>query len=78
MGSYGQVVKPPPLHGGVTSSMLGSANNYMPSVRVGEGAALKAVGLKGLAGSNPVDGASRRKTINPLEKFRTKPPNVNI
>lgn len=29
----------------------------MPSVRVGEGAALKAVGLKGLAGSNPVDGA---------------------
>ena len=31
--------------------------NYMPSVRVGEGAALKAVGLKGLAGSNPVDGA---------------------
>ena len=24
----------------------------------GEGAALKAVGLKGLAGSNPVDGAS--------------------
>lgn len=28
----------------------------------GEGAALKAVGPKGLAGSNPVDGATRRKT----------------
>ena len=54
---YGQVVKPPPFHGGVPSSILGSATNYMPSVRVGEGAALKAVGLKGLAGSNPVDGA---------------------
>lgn len=51
------MVKPPPFHGGVPSSILGSATNYMPSVRVGEGAALKAVGLKGLAGSNPVDGA---------------------
>lgn len=30
----------------------------MPCVRVGEGAVLKTVGLKGLAGSNPVHGAS--------------------
>lgn len=51
------MVKPPPFHGGVPSSILGSATNYMPSVRVGEEAALKVVGLKGLAGSNPVDGA---------------------
>ncbi len=29
----------------------------MPYVRVGEGAVLKTVGLKGLAGSNPVYGA---------------------
>lgn len=35
----------------------------------GEGAALKAVGLKGLAGSNPVDGAIGRKTINPWRRF---------
>ena len=44
----------------------------------GEGAALKAVGLKELAGSNPVDGATRRKTINPLEKITANPPNVKI
>ena len=33
----------------------------------GEGAALKAVGLKGLAGSNPVDGArAKAPTAGPL------------
>ena len=33
----------------------------------GEGAALKAVGLKGLAGSNPVDGAKWRLSPKAVE-----------
>ena len=32
----------------------------MPCVRVGEGAVLKTVELKGFAGSNPVYGANRK------------------
>lgn len=43
----------------------------------GEGAALKAVGLKGLAGSNPVHGANYKPTYNQYKQKKhnsyTKP-----